>query len=216
MGGTTIGAVDETLYYVAAFSILLFFGIIFFLVYFAVRYRASRNPVPTEMPGNRALEAVWIVLPTLVALSMFFYGLTGYDFLRRPPAGSLEVTVHSRQWAWTFEYPDGKKAPDLVVPAGRDVKLAITSDDVIHGFYLPGYRIQVDAVPGMRTFAWFKASRLGVFDILCTVYCGTNHSGMMAKLYVLPEDDYRNWLAGAPTGGTPAIAPSSGEGKDGE
>jgi cytochrome c oxidase subunit 2 len=197
MGGTTIGAVDETLYYVAAFAILLFFGILFFLVYFAVRYRASRNPVATEIPGSTGLEILWIVLPTLVALSMFFYGLTGYNFLRSPPAGSLEVTVHSRQWVWSFEYPDGKKAPELVVPAGRDVRLSITSDDVIHGFYLPGYRIQVDAVPGMKTYAWFKATRQGVFDILCTVYCGTNHSGMLAKLYVVPEDRYEAWRAGA-------------------
>jgi cytochrome c oxidase subunit 2 len=107
------------------------------------------------------------------------------------------VTVHARQWSWSFEYPDGKRTPELVVPAGRDVKLTVTSDDVIHGFYLPGYRIQVDAVPGMKTYAWFKASRIGVFDILCTVYCGVDHSGMLAKLHVLAQADYDGWLAGA-------------------
>jgi cytochrome c oxidase subunit 2 len=197
MEATTIGAVDESLYYIAAVAFLLFFGIVFFLVYFAVRYRASRNPVPTEMHGNNMLEILWVVLPTLVALSMFLYGLTGYNFLRHSPAGALEVTVHARQWSWSFEYPDGKRTPELVVPAGRDVKLTVTSDDVIHGFYLPGYRIQVDAVPGMKTYAWFKASRIGVFDILCTVYCGVDHSGMLAKLHVLAQADYDGWLAGA-------------------
>jgi len=89
----------------------------------------------------------------------------------------------------------------MVVPAGRDVRLTIGSEDVIHGFYLPGYRIQVDAVPGMTTYAWFKASRVGVFDILCTVYCGINHSGMLAKLYVLPQDRYDAWKSGG--GGEP-------------
>jgi cytochrome c oxidase subunit 2 len=211
MEATTIGAVDESLYYIAALAFLLFFGIVFFLVYFSVRYRASRNPVPTEMPGNNALEVLWVVLPTLLALSMFFFGLTGYNFLRHAPAGAFEVAVHSRQWSWSFEYPDGKRRPDLVVPAGRDVRLTITSDDVIHGFYLPGYRIQVDAVPGMKTMAWFKASRLGVFDILCTVYCGTNHSEMMAKLYVLAQGDYDAWLAAgedeAPLPSGPAAMP---------
>ncbi len=195
MEATTIGAVDESLYFIAALSFLLFFGIVFFLVYYAVRYRASRSPVATEIHGNNLLEVLWVLLPTLLALAMFVYGLTGYNFLRRAPAGSFEVTVHSRQWAWLFEYPDGKKTPDLIVPAGRDVKLSIGSDDVIHGFYLPGYRIQVDAVPGMRTYAWFKATRVGAFDILCTVYCGINHSGMLAKLYVLPQDKYDAWKA---------------------
>ena len=215
MEATTIGAVDESLYFIGAFSFLLFFGIVFFLVYYAVRYRAARNPVPTEIHGNNLLEVLWVALPTLLALAMFFYGLTGYNFLRRAPAGAFEVTVHSRQWSWLFEYPDGKKTPALVVPAGRDVKLTIGSDDVIHGFYLPGYRIQVDAVPGMKTYAWFKASRIGVFDILCTVYCGTNHSGMLAKLYVLPQDQYDRWKAGGeeevPDPAGPATGPKSGD-----
>jgi cytochrome c oxidase subunit 2 len=205
MEPTTIGAVDESLYYIAAFAALLFFAIVFCMVLFAVRYRASRNPMPKELHGNNWLEVAWVVLPTLLALSMFGYGLTGYKFLRHPPAGAFEVTVHSRQFAWSFEYPDGSITPDLVVPAGRDIRLTVTSDDVIHGFYLPGYRIQIDAVPGMKTYAWFKASRLGVFDILCTVYCGVGHSGMMAKLYVLGEEGYEAWKAGgalpAPEGG---------------
>jgi cytochrome c oxidase subunit 2 len=203
MEATTIGAVDESLYYIAAFSFLLFFGIVFLMILFAVRYRSSRNPVPTEIHGNNLLEVLWIVLPTLIALSMFFYGLTGYNFLRQAPAGSLEVAVHSKQWSWSFEYPDGKRSPALVVPAGRDVRLTLTSDDVIHGFYLPGYRIQVDAVPGMKTYAWFKASRAGAFDILCTVYCGTDHSGMLARLYVLPRERYDEWLS---RGGRPEDA----------
>jgi cytochrome c oxidase subunit 2 len=196
MGDTSIGAVDETLYYIAAFAFLLFFGIVLCMVYFAVRYRASRNPTPTEIHGNNLLEVLWVLLPTLLALSMFFYGLTGYNFLRRPPAGAFETSVLARQWSWSFGYPDGRRSSDLVVPVGRDVRLTLSSSDVIHGFYLPGYRIQVDAVPGMRTYAWFKATRVGVFDILCTVYCGTNHSAMLAKLFVLPGDKFDEWRAG--------------------
>jgi cytochrome c oxidase subunit 2 len=146
---------------------------------------------------------------------MFFYGLTGYNFLRRPPAGAFEATVHARQWSWLFEYPDGAKSPDLVVPAGRDVKLNIGSDDVIHGFYLPAYRIQVDAVPGMKTYAWFKASKIGVFDILCSVYCGTEHSAMLAKLFVLPKEQYDEWRGGEKEElsgfSLPALKPAAGE-----
>jgi cytochrome c oxidase subunit 2 len=196
MDGTTTGAVNEGLYYIAAFSFLLFFGIVFLMVLFAVRYRKSRNPVATEIPGKPWVEVLAFVLPTLLALSMFAYGLTGYQFLRRVPAGAYEVTVRARQWSWSFEYVDGKETPDLVVPAGRDVRLTIISDDVIHGFYVPALRIQEDAVPGMKTGAWFKARDVGSYDILCTVYCGTNHSAMMAKLYVLPPDRFAAWEKG--------------------
>jgi cytochrome c oxidase subunit II len=196
MEASTIGAVDESLYYIAAFSFVLFFGIVFAMVYFAAKYRASRSPKPVEVKGRAWLEVLWIVLPTLLALSMFVYGLTGYNFLRKAPAGSYEAAVHSRQWSWSFEYPKMGRSPDLVVPAGRDVRLTLSSDDVIHGFYLPGYRIQVDAVPGMKTYAGVKATRVGGFDILCTVYCGTNHSGMLAKLFVLPQESYDSWKAG--------------------
>ncbi|MEI6876511.1 MAG: cytochrome c oxidase subunit II, partial [Spirochaetota bacterium] len=125
-----------------------------------------------------------------------WYGLTGYQFLRRVPQGALQVSVHSKQYAWSFEYPGGKIYPSLVVPSGSDVRVNITSDDVLHGFYIPALRIQVDAVPGMTTRAWFHAKDLGSYDILCTVYCGTAHSAMLAKLYVLSPAQYQRWKAG--------------------
>lgn len=196
MGNTTTGAVNGALYFIGVFSFLIFFALIFVMVYFAVRYRKSRNPVATEIPGSPWLEVLWIALPTLLAVAMFMYGLTGYNFLRHPPAGAMEVTVHSKQWAWSFEYADGRIVPDLVVPSGRDVRLTLTSDDVLHGFYVPDYRIQVDTVPGMKTLAWLKAGAPGTSDILCTVYCGTAHSNMIAKLVVLPPATYEDWYAG--------------------
>ncbi|HTX73089.1 MAG TPA: cytochrome c oxidase subunit II [Rectinemataceae bacterium] len=196
MTGSTIGVVNEAFYFIAAFSFLLLFGIVFLMVYFLVRYRQSRNPVATEIHGNAWLEALWVVLPTLLALAMFGYGLTGYRFLRSPPAGALEVTVHSRQWSWLFEYPNGSRSPDLVVPEGRDVRLTLTSDDVIHAFYVPAFRIQVDTVPGMKTQAWFHGGSVGSYDILCAQYCGQGHSAMLAKLYVVPAEDYSRWYGG--------------------
>lgn len=196
MGNTTTGAVNGSLYFIGVFSILLFFAIVFVMVYFAVRYRKSRNPVATEIHGAPWLEVLWVVLPTLLALAMFFYGLTGYNFLRHPPAGALEIQVHSKQWSWAFEYPDGRVVPNLVLPSGRDVRFTLSSDDVLHGFYIPDYRVQVDTVPGMKTMAWLKAGALGESDILCTVYCGTAHSNMMAKLIVLSPSGYEDWYAG--------------------
>jgi cytochrome c oxidase subunit 2 len=198
MGATSTTVVNEGLYYIAAFAFLLFFAIVFLMVLFAVRYRRSRNPVAAEIPGRTWVEILAFVLPTLLALSMFYYGLTGYSFLRKAPAGALEVEVRARQFAWLFIYPNGRRSPDLIVPVGRDVRLVLTSEDVLHGFYVPDYHIQIDCVPGMKTSAWFRATQTGEHDIMCSLYCGVGHSSMLAKLKALPAQDYEAWNAGAP------------------
>ncbi len=193
---TSTVVVNGSLIYILSFTILFFILIIFFMIYFLVRYRESRNPVPEEIPGNPMLETLWVVIPTLLLLTMFYYGLTGFNFLRMSPAGSMEIKVHSRQWTWLFEYSNGKKSPDLVIPLGKNVKCELTSDDVIHGFYIPAYRIQQDALPGMKTMVWFNATTIGTYDIMCSQYCGLHHSSMLAKLIVVSPEDYEAWLSG--------------------
>jgi cytochrome c oxidase subunit 2 len=190
--------VDSTFIYILVFSLLLFFAIVFLMVYFLVRYRRTRNPRPTEIEGHAGLELLWIVLSTLLVLTMFYYGLAGFRFLRRPPADSLPVKVISRQWSWLFEYPNGLKSMDLIAPLGRNLRLELSSQDVIHSFYVPAFRIKQDAVPGMSTRAWFRASQTGTFDILCAEYCGQRHSAMLAKLIVLPPQQFALWYAGKP------------------
>lgn len=197
MGATSAIAVNEGLYYIAAFAFLLFFGIVFLLLLFTVRYRRSRSPRATELPGKTWIEVLAIVLPTLLALSMFYYGYTGYTYLRKAPAGALQIEVRARQFSWLFIYPDGKRSPALVVPVARDVRLSLSSEDVIHGFYVPDFHIQVDAVPGMGTSAWFRATEPGEHYIMCTVYCGVGHSAMMAKLRALSAQDYEAWYSDA-------------------
>ena len=196
MEATTIGAVDESLYYIAAFSFLLLFGIVFCMILFAAKYRASRNPVSTEIHGNNLLEVLWVALPTLIALSMFFYGLTSFKFLHAAPAGSMQVNVTARQWSWLFTYQNGRKSTDLVVPLGKDVALNMKSVDVIHGFFIPSYRIKQDVLPTMTTHVWFKAASAGTFDILCTQYCGLQHSKMLSQVFVVPAADFDKWYAG--------------------
>ena len=193
---TSTGVVDGALIYILALSVLLLFLIVFFMVYFLVRYRTSRNPVPTELPGSPLLETVWVVVPTLLATTMFIYGLTGFRFLRFAPAGSLVVKVHARQWSWLFEYANGKKSPDLIVPLGKNIKCELISADVIHGFYVPAFRIQQDAVPGLPTEAWFNATTPGSYYILCSQYCGLKHSSMIAKLIVVLPDQFEAWMQG--------------------
>jgi cytochrome c oxidase subunit 2 len=203
---TSTGVVNEAFIYIGVFSVLLFAGIVFCLVYFTVRFRSSRNPIPTEIPGKPWLEIVWVILPTLLALSFFFYGLTGFQFLRNAPADSMKVMVHSRQWSWLFEYENGIRSPDLVVPDDRNVRLELTSDDVLHGFYVPAFHIQVDTVPGMTTRAWFRAQGTGSYDILCTQYCGVQHSAMLAHVRVVSQDQFAGWYAGLGAGGAAGLA----------
>jgi len=205
----TTPAVDSVLIYIGVFAVLLFFIIVFLMVYFLVRYRRSRNPRATELPGRTWLELLWIGLATLVVISMFFAGLTGFRFLRRIPADSMTVKVVSRMWSWLFVYENGLKSPDLVVPLGRNVKVDLTSEDVIHSFFVPAFRVKQDTVPGMTTHAWFRATQPGTYDILCAEYCGERHSAMLARLIVLPPQQFAAWYAGKPVEAAGLGAPST-------
>lgn len=196
MQGTTTAAVDSAFIVIMALSFLLFALIMFFTIYFAVRYRRSRNPAPSDIEGNWMLELVWIAAAVVLALGIFFYGLTGFKFLKKLPADSLAVHLTAQQWSWLFTYDNGRKSTDLVVPQGRNVALTMETKDVIHGFFIPSFRIKQDIVPGMKTYTWFKAQDLGAFDILCTQYCGLEHSKMLATVYVVAPDVFQKWYNG--------------------
>jgi len=190
-----VKGVDIAFWYILGLSILILIGITATMIIFAVKYRRSKNPIPADIRDNWMLEIVWTVVPTIIALSMFVVGWTSYVGLRGIPEDGVEVTVYAMQYAWIFVYENDKETEDeLVVPYNKAIKLTINSEDVNHSFSLPAYRIKVDAVPGMETFAWFEADRLGEFDILCTEYCGVDHSYMVAKLKIIPEDEFEKWL----------------------
>lgn len=193
---TSTGIVNEALIYICAISVLLFVLIIFFMMYFTVRYRQSRNPVASELKASPLLEAVWIIVPTIIATTMFVSGFTGFTFLHKVPADSYPIKVFARQWSWLFEYPNGKKSADMVVPIGKNISCELISADVIHGFYVPAYRIQLDIVPGLKTRVWFNATERGSSYILCSQYCGLKHSAMIAKIYAIPPDQFNEWLQG--------------------
>jgi len=196
MAQSTVAAVDTSFIFIMAFAFLLFALIMFLMLFFVVRYRRSRNPVPEETRANPWMEAGWIAAALLLVLLMFFSGLTGFQFLRRPPSGAMKVTVTARQWSWLFQYENGHTTTELVVPQGKPVSLALVSQDVIHSFYVPDFRVKQDVVPGMTTRAWFQADRPGTHDILCAEYCGLEHSRMMSRVVVVTEADFARWYAG--------------------
>jgi cytochrome c oxidase subunit 2 len=175
--------------------IVLLLGITATTVAFVIRYHHSRAPEPTsQASGNIWLEIVWSALPTILVLAMFYYGWEGYLSLRNVPRHALQVTATARTWSWSFTYANGRTSPTLVVPVGKPVLVDLVSLDVLHGFYLPAFRVKRDVVPGMKNHAWFVATKPGSYDLFCSVYCGTGHSGMITTVEALPPEQFTAWL----------------------
>ncbi len=192
---TPVQGVDQAFWYILGISIILLFAITLVMVIFVVKYRRSRNPIPADIRDNMLLELFWTLIPTLIALSMFYMGWKSYIGLRAVPEGAIEIEVTGQMFSWLFTYDNDKESEnELVVPLGKPIKLNISSLDVIHSLYIPAFRIKIDAVRGMKTYAWFLADQEGDYDIQCTEYCGTDHSSMTGKLRIVPEGEYRKWL----------------------
>jgi cytochrome c oxidase subunit 2 len=188
--------VDNVFLYILVICVFLLGLITFLMVYFVIRYRREKHPKPADIEGSTWLEITWTVIPTLIVLTMFYYGLTGFEFLKKVPEGAMVVKVIARQWSWLFQYENGIQDPELRVPVGKPVKLLLTSQDVIHGFYAPAFRIKQDAVPGMTNTLWFQPTQTGTFDVMCSQYCGLEHSHMLTKIVVLPEENFIKWYQG--------------------
>lgn len=192
---TTTQAVDPVFIWITGVSVVLLLGITAAMVWFVFRYHRSRAPEPTsQAASNIWLEVIWTVLPTLLVMAMFYYGWAGYLALRNVPKGALPVTATARMWSWTFTYANGKTSPKLYVPVGKPVEVNIVSEDVLHGFYIPAFRIKRDAVPGMKNHAWFVAPTAGSYDLFCSSYCGAGHSEMIATVEAVPEAAFMAWL----------------------
>ncbi len=202
---TTTEAIDPVFMLIFGACLVLLIGITAAMLYFVIRYHRSRAPQATsDAEGNLWLEIVWTALPTLLVLAMFYYGWSGYLSLRNVPEGAMEVTATARMWSWSFSYPNGATSPKLYVPVGKPVRVNLVSQDVIHGFFLPAFRVKRDVVPGMKNHAWFMAPKAGSYDLFCSQYCGTNHSAMITTVVALPEADFAVWLQRGAAGGAVA------------
>jgi cytochrome c oxidase subunit 2 len=171
-----------------------------------VRYSRKRNPKAVQIEGNVALEAAWTIIPLLLFLGIFYFGWTGFDYTRRAPRDAMVVKVTGRQWSWAFEYPNGKRTDKLYAVINRPMKLEVRSADVIHGFFIPAFRIKVDAVPGRTNTTWFQPTLLGAYDIQCTVICGVSHSSMLSQVYTVGEAEFKTWYFGPDDAPEPKIA----------
>jgi len=211
---STIAAHVDALYYFLISVSLFFAALIFFLViYFAAKYRRrSENEQPPPIHEDLRLELVWTLIPLGLAMVMFAWGANLYFRLSRPPADAMDLYVVGKQWMWKVQHPEGQREiNELHVPVGQPIKLTMTSEDVIHSFFIPAFRIKMDVVPGRYTTTWFEATKTGEFHLFCTEYCGTRHSQMIGRVVVMAPVQYEQWLrngngAPGPSGEAPEVA----------
>lgn len=197
-GSTLAPAVDDLFHFLLTVSAFFFVLIVTLMVVFVCRYRRRPGVGPAASPShNTLLEIVWTSIPVLIVIYVFYAGFTGFMELRTSPREAREIRVVARQFQWIFQYPTGHVDEQLHIPVDEPVRLVMRSDDVIHGFYVPDFRAQMDVVPGRYTTVWFRAREPGEHDLLCTQYCGTGHSNMFTKVVVHPPGEYEKWLAGA-------------------
>jgi cytochrome c oxidase subunit II len=185
--------VDSVFLFILVLCVAFLIFITAALIYFVIRYNKKRHPKGKDIDGNFWLEVAWTVIPTGLFLVMFFYGWTNFRYMREVPREAMVIEVTGRQWAWSFKYPGGKRTTELVLAIDKPVKLELRSLDVIHGFFIPAFRIKQDVVPGKENYTWFVPTQLGSFDIECTVICGTSHANMLGKAVVVPLADFEKW-----------------------
>ena len=202
------GQVDAIYFFmvaVTAFFSLLIAGLV---VFFAIRFRRRhRDEVGVAIHGSLALELMWTIIPLFIVLGMFGWGAKVFFDLTRPPAGAMEVFVVGKQWMWKVQHMEGQREiNELHVPVGRPVKLIMGSEDVLHSYYIPAFRVKADVIPGRYSTLWFQATTPGRYHLFCAEYCGTRHSGMIGSVIAMEPADYQAWLDGGRAEDSPVAA----------
>ena len=188
-----VTGVDHVFMLILGISFFFLIALTLTMVYFVYKYNNKKNPVATQIEGSTKLEIIWTVIPVVLVLIMFYYGWAAWTPMRNPPKDAFNIKVVARMWKYTFEYENGKTNDTLLVPLNRAVKLSLNSLDVIHGFYIPAFRIKEDIVPGRVKSAWFIPQMQGDFDLFCSSYCGMNHSYMINLVKVMPQEQFNAW-----------------------
>lgn len=193
---TLAPGVDGLFWFVTAINVIFFLLIVFLIAVFVMRYRRrGPNEITPHITHNQKLEIAWSVIPLMIVMGIFFWGFHGYVSAQVAPANAIEIQVTGKKWVWQFEYPDGMRTlNEIHVPLNRPVRLVMTSEDVIHSFFVPTFRMKKDVVPGRYTEEWFTPTQAGVHQVFCTEYCGKGHSDMLAKITVDDEAAYQKWL----------------------
>lgn len=202
---SSLAADVDTLYrFLLAVSGVLTIAIAGTIVFYAVKYRRG-SPASREVRSTHflLLEAAWIVIPLFLTMGMFAWGAMLYFKQTRPPPGALQIDCVAKQWMWKFQHPEGKaEINDLHLPLGRDVRVNLISEDVIHSLFIPAFRIKQDVLPNRYTTVWFHPVQVGQYHLFCAEYCGAKHSAMRGVVHVVEPREYQAWLSNLSAEGT--------------
>ena len=200
--------VDGIYFFMMAVTAFFSLLIASLLVLFAIKYRRQdEDEVGAAIHGSLALELLWTVIPFFITMIMFVWGAKVFFDAYRPPKGAMEIYVVGKQWMWKVQHMGGQKEiNELHVPAGRPVKLTMGSEDVLHSFYIPAFRVKADVIPGRYNVLWFTPTKPGRYHLFCAEYCGTKHSGMIGWVEVMEPSDFQAWLGGGRPSDSPAAA----------
>jgi cytochrome c oxidase subunit 2 len=200
------GQVDGLYFFLIAVSAFFTVAIFLAIFIFAVKYRHSVHAEPEQIEGSLPLELTWTLIPLGICMIFFAWGSLIFFQEGRAPRGAMEVYAVGKQWMWKFEHETGQREINqLHVPINRDVKMIMSSQDVIHSFFVPAFRVKADVLPGRYTSVWFHPTKLGTYHLFCAEYCGTQHSGMIGEVVVMDPSAYQAWLG---SGGTAALSNS--------
>jgi cytochrome c oxidase subunit 2 len=200
--------VDAIYFFMVAVTAFFSLLIAALVVVFAIKFRRRHeNEIGVAIHGSIALELLWSFIPLAIAMVMFAWGAKVFFDLYRPPAGAMEIFVVGKQWMWKAQHADGmREINELHVPIGRPVKLIMGSEDVIHSYYIPAFRVKADVIPGRYNSLWFTATKPGRYHLFCAEYCGTKHSGMIGYVTAMEPADYQAWLGGGAATTSPIAA----------
>jgi cytochrome c oxidase subunit 2 len=207
-GSVQAGQVDPLYFFMVGVTAFFSLLIAILVVVFAVKYRRrSDDEIGAAIHGSLPLELLWTFVPLAIVMVMFVWGAKVFFDLYRPPAGAMEIFVVGKQWMWKVQHMDGQREiNELHVPVGRPVKLIMGSEDVLHSYYIPEFRVKSDVVPGRYTTMWFEATRAGRYHLFCAEYCGTKHSGMIGSVIAMEPSDFQQWLGGGRAEDSPVAA----------
>ena len=202
---TVAGDVDALMYFLFYASMVFFAIVVFGIIFFSLKFRHQKSPEDTptaSISHNTKLEILWSVIPSILVIIVFFWGFKVYLKMHVAPKDAMEIKVTGQKWFWSFDYPEGvNTVNELVVPAGKPVKLLMSSKDVIHSFFVPDFRVKMDVLPNRYTVTWFEAPNVGTHNLFCAEFCGDKHSSMIGKVKVVSEREYKEWLNTGMAGG---------------
>jgi cytochrome c oxidase subunit II len=187
--------VDKTFILIFTIAFIFITGITAFMIYTVIHFSRKKGKKPMQFTGSTTLEIIWTVIPLGIVMLIFFYGWSGFALMRKVPADAIPVTAIGRMWEWEFDYGDGMKSKELVVPVNKAIKVNLRSEDVNHSLFIPAFRVKEDAIPGYNNYLWFIPTIAGEYEILCTEYCGLLHSSMLSKARVMEQADYDAWFS---------------------